>query len=170
MSKNRSLFVLVIVLILVLVHPGIGVSQSSFEKLLTVPDVEKVTGLKGIKLLPQSRCSGAIGGVVCFAQQDGALAVDIGVLQGREAQAYWKQLTEGPMSIKSQGGKVTVVTGVGDEAFEGEDSLGRSFYFRKGKSVVSILSGSVMTKQFKAMPLISSEQIRALAKIAASRL
>lgn len=74
------------------------------------------------------------------------------------------------MSIKSQGGKVTVVTGVGDEAFEGEDSLGRSFYFRKGKRVASILSGSVMTKQFKAAPLFSSEQIRAQAKIIALRL
>ncbi len=170
MSRNKFLVLLVIVLILVLFHPEIGVAQSSFEKLLTVSDVEKVTGLKGIKLLPRSRCSGAIGGVVCFAQQNGALVVDVGVLQGREGEAFWKQATEGPMSIKNQGGKVTVVTGVGDEAFEGEDSLGRSFYFRKGKNTVSILSGSVMTKQFKAVPLLSSEQIRALAKIIASRL
>ncbi len=166
---NKKIFC--VLLAVIMAGPvGVYAAQSSFEKLLTVSDVEKVTGLKGIKLLPQSQCSGAIGGVVCFAQQNGALAVDVGVLQGREGEAFWKQVTDGPMSIKNQGGKMTVVTGVGDEAFEGEDSLGRSFYFRKGKNTVSILSGSVMTKQFKAVPFLSSEQIRALAKIIASRL
>jgi len=52
MNRDKFLAVLVVVLAFsIFVLHKISVAQSSFEKLLTVSDVEKVTGLKGIKLL-----------------------------------------------------------------------------------------------------------------------
>lgn len=172
MSKKRFLVVLVVVLVFsIFVHQKIDAAQSSFEKLLTVADVERVAGLKGVKLLP--KCPGALGSELCLAQQDGTLAVDVSITQGERAPAVWKAWKEGPMSIKNQGGKVTKVTGVGDEAFAGESVVVISFYFRKGKSAVSISSGMVMkkmTKGYEIVPLLSSEQLREMAKIIASRL
>ncbi len=170
MSNKNYLAVLVVALIFsIFVHQGIGVAQSSFEKLLTVSDVEKVTGLKGIKLLPRDSSKGRHGDLN-FYQQDGTIVVGVSITQGERAQAVWKGWTEQMAIIKDQGGKATKVTGAGDEAFESEIVMGEiSFYFRKGKSAVYISSVADVMKN-KMEPLLSLGQVRELAKIIASRL
>ena len=145
---------------------GVSAAQSSFETLLTVSDVQKVTGLKGIRLLPRDTSKGRHWDLN-FHQQDGAMVVAVGITQGERAPAVWKGKLEELAIIKNQGGKVIKVAGVGDEAFEAE-LAGRSFHFRKGKSAVTVESGE--KGNFSGVPLLSSEQIRGLAKIIASRL
>lgn len=52
--------------------------QASHEELLTIKDVEAVTGIQGIKLVPRNPQIGA-GGELNFALADGSMVLMVGV-------------------------------------------------------------------------------------------
>jgi len=133
------------------------VSAHSFAAdLLTVADVEKVTGWTGLKFMPKAPEKGA-GGELNFANADGRVALTVFV-QPESMYAVWKKKFPGK-----------AVSGLGDEAFAmGEKGFPPFIVFRKGKMAVWL-----QTLLFKAKDkyiMLDMEQISALAKVAASRL
>ena len=131
-------------------------SNPATAKLLTIADVESVTGVKGVKLVPKDIRRGA-GGDLNFAKTDGSLLVMLIAMPGM--YDMWK----------SQ--KVlynAAVSGVGDEAFNGPaGAIQYVIYFRKGKNSGSI-SSFVSPSDMK--PVLSQDQLKALAKIVNSRM
>ena len=132
-------------------------ANPSAQKLLTIADVEAVTGVKGVKLVPKDPKKGA-GGDVNFAKPDGSLLVMLIAAPGTMYDAW-----------KSQSSLVNAsVSGIGDEAFIGPAGTTTpwALYFRKGKNSASI--ASFVNADMK--PLLPQDQIKALAKLVASRL
>ena len=131
-------------------------ANPSAQKLLTIADVEAVTGVKGVKLVPKDPKKGA-GGDVNFAKPDGSLLVMLIAAPGTMYDAW-----------KSQSGAFNAsVSGVGDEAFIGPANVTPYvLFFRKGKNSASI--SSFLNSDMK--PLLTQDQIKALAKLVASRL
>ncbi len=60
---------------LFMVTPG---QQADYEKLLTIEEVESVTGIEGIKLVPRNPQIGA-GGELNFALADGSMVLMVGI-------------------------------------------------------------------------------------------
>ena len=56
--------------------------QADYESLLTIKDVEDVSGMQGVKLVPRNPQVGA-GGELNFALADGTLLLMVGVSAGR---------------------------------------------------------------------------------------
>ena len=129
------------------------------ENLLTVDDVEKATGMKGIKLIPRNPAIGA-GGDLNFALEDNTLLLIVAI-QDISLYTEWK---------KQEGFFHAAVSGIGDEAFEGP-SFGEHRYvliFRKGENAISL--SSFFNMEARGKPFLSQEQLRELAKIMISRL
>ena len=129
------------------------------SKLLTVQDVEKVTGRTGVKLIPKNPMKGA-GGDLNFALADETILV-IAAIQKAEMYETWK---------KQEGFFYAEVLGIGNAAFEGP-SIGEARYiliFKKGKTAVSL--SSFFDMKAGGDPFLSQDQLRALAKIVTLRL
>lgn len=129
------------------------------EKLLTANDVEQVTGLQGIKLIPRNPVIGA-GGDLNFSLQDNTLILTVAI-QDSSMYERWKS---------EEGFFHSDVSGIGDEAFNGP-SFGEYRYvliFRKGKTAVSL--SSFFNAQAGGEPYLNQEQLQALAGIIISRL
>ncbi len=132
-------------------------APAAYQKLLTVADVESVTGVKGLKLVPRNPVKGA-GGDLNFAKADGSLLL---------------MVRFGPRSLydgwKAQDGIVnSTVSGIGDEAFNGPSGMAPYvLFFRKADHSVSI-SSFLNSDDMK--PFVPQDQLRALAKIILSRL
>jgi hypothetical protein len=151
-SKNSFLVLLVVVLIIgLVVFQEIGAqTQSSFEKLLTVSDVKKVTGLKGIKLVPKDYSKRMLGDLN-FVQQDGTLLLSVNFWDLRTFE-----MAKGQYPYK--------VNDLGNETFEGPaGSLDPyQLIFRKGDRAAALTR--------KTKPLLTQKQLHELAKIIASRM
>ena len=135
------------------------VYSADSEELLTVTDVEKVTSLQGIKLIPRNPMKGA-GGDLNFALADDTLIV-MAAVQKSEMYNEWKN---------QEGFFHATVSGIGDEAFEGP-SFGKYRYvliFKKGKTAISL--SSFFNMKAGGEPFLSQEQLRELAKIMISRI
>jgi len=122
---------------------------------LTVQDVEKITGLHGIRLVPYDPSKGA-GGDLNFATQDGKLLLMV------QRMPYSDMLYS--QAKKTQGMVKADVTGVGDAAFTGPAGNPQYFInFKKGKG-----SGSVASfLDFKG-PRLSLDQLKKVAQQVAS--
>lgn len=130
--------------------PGAG-------ELLTVKDVEQVSALAGIKLVPRDPKIGA-GGHLNFATADGKLLTML-VIADMDIFNQWKT---GPNYVQQ------AVTGVGDEAYlapKGRDPY--IIFFRKGNKVASISS---FLNETTAKPYFSIAQLTELAKIVVPRM
>ena len=132
------------------------------RKLLTLEDLEKVTGLSGLK--PGEK-NNARDQMLVFSKQEKfgntpadfiVLSVSFAVMEG-----YWEAQTKL--------GKVPTarvrVSGVGDEAFE--ETRDCALYFHKGKVTVFMMGGPNL---FTSKCSLTTEQMRELAKIIAGRL
>lgn len=139
------------------------------DKLLTIADVEKVSGLTGIKLVDRDPSKGA-GGDLNFAMPDGSLVVMLNTLNQRNYDDSKKQ----PGAVKEQ------VSGVGDDAWSGPaddnswamkgpdgHAIQVAFSFRKGTQGVSM---ATFLKTGTAQPYLSQDQLRELAKSILSRM
>jgi hypothetical protein len=92
---------------------------------LTVQDVEKITGLQGIKLVPRDPSKGA-GGDLNFANKDGKLILM--VQRMLSSDALYSQNKEMKGTVKAD------IEGVGDAAFTGPaGDLQYFVIFKKGK-------------------------------------
>lgn len=138
------------------------------DKLLTPADVEKVSGLTGIKLVPRDPSKGA-GGDLNFATSDGKLVLM--VLVGG-ASLY--------QPSKAQKGSFHAdVSGIGDEAFDGPSDDSNPFkapggtaepfllMFRKGTSAITLSTYMNMDAQ---KLYLSQDKLRELSKTMVSRL
>lgn len=158
--RTRRLWILASALLVA----GLAGAQSSppppAEKLLTTADVEKVSGLKGVKLVPRDPRRGA-GGDLNFARADGNLLV-MAII--RPSDPLWKQWQQ----ALGFGAKVSEL---GDEAYEGRDAP-NVLFVRKGNRALSLSSffDPELIAQGKMKPLLTQTQLRELAKIIVSRL
>jgi len=152
--------------------------QTSYEELLSIEEVEAVTGIQGIKLVPRNPQMGA-GGELNFALADGGMVLMVGV---QDAPMYDEWKTEEGFFHESvadlgdeafQGpsfGFHESVADLGDEAFQGP-SFGEHRYilvFRKGGKAIAVTS--FFNLEAGAEPFLSQEQLREVAKIIIPRL
>lgn len=125
-------------------------------KYLTVTDVEKVSGLSGIKLVPKDPSKGA-GGDLNFATADEKLFV---MFKLSSASAYKTYAASATMFHST-------ITGIGDEAFIGpKNSPQYGLLFRKGQHTVELYGYLVPPKG----TTLTIEQLKQLGKIVESRL
>lgn len=82
-------------------------AQSPNEKYLTGADIEKITGIKGVKLIPRLSVAGA-GGDLNFVDGTGELILMVQVTDAKNFDAFQKKYSKG------------TVAGVGDQAVQGE--------------------------------------------------
>lgn len=155
MRKSLSL---ILALILLFTAFAYAAGQAS-ERLLTANDVEQVTGLQGIKLIPRNPVLGA-GGDLNFSLQDNTMILTVAI-EDSSMYERWKG---------EEGFFHEAVPGIGDEAFNGP-SFGKYRYvliFRKGKTAVSL--SSFFNMQAQGEPYLNQEKLQALAKIMISRI
>ena len=126
-----------------------------YAKFVTIADIEKVTGLKGVIRVQKSADA---DGDLNFAGKDGKLIVSASFLPANAYVGY-KSSTEGFKSA---------VSGVGEEAFIGPAGTSPSYIlvFRKGAYAV-LINTELDDTNHARVPI---EQLIALGKIVASRM
>jgi hypothetical protein len=118
---------------------------------LTVQDVEKITGLTGIKIVPPDASKGA-GGDLNFADKDGKLIVM--VQRMLTSDALYSANKKMASSVQAD------IQGVGDAAFTGPAGKLQYFvFFKKGKG-----SGSVASFLGMTGPLLPIDQLKRIAQ------
>ena len=128
---------------------------ASGAQYLTVQDVEKITGLHGVKLVPPNASKGA-GGDLNFADKDGKLILM--VQRMLNSDALYSQTKNMKGTVKAE------IQGVGDAAFIGPPGNYPYFVaFKKGKG-----SGSVATYLGFTGTLLTIDQVKKVAQQIAS--
>ena len=145
----------------------IGGVAAATPATVTPADIEKATGLKGIRLVPAT-APGSVPGRDNYADASGKIVL-------------WFQSIPGPLfgRAKAQPAKTmngieiepklyhAAVAGLGDEAFDSPDGKQQhALYVRKGDSAFGVISNLDRTGK----PIVSMEQLQALAKIVLSRM
>jgi hypothetical protein len=133
--------------------------QTDQKELLTVEDMEAVTGIAGITLVPRSSQMGA-GGDLNFALADKTLLLTVGI---QDAAMYdeWKSM---------EGFFHEPVPDLGDEAFRGP-SFGQhrhTLIFRKGEKAISL--SSFFNMEAGGEPFLNQEQLGEIARLVVARL
>jgi hypothetical protein len=132
-------------------------AQNPSEKYLTGADIEKVTGMKDVRLIPRGSAAGAAGDLN-FADSSGELIL---MVQFTDAKSYG--------SFKTRYSK-GAVSGVGDQAIQGAALPGMPdnlLAFTKGvRCVVLTAFGDFIKKKV----YLTVDQLTALGKLMASRL
>jgi hypothetical protein len=126
-----------------------------YAKFITVQDIEKVTGLKGIVPVPKGADA---DGDLNFALKDGKLLVSASFLP---ASAY-----VGAKSSKE--GFKSVYTGIGEEAFIGPTGNVPTYILVFRKAAYTVMINTELESETKAR--LTLDQLVALAKIIASRM
>jgi hypothetical protein len=131
-----------------------------YGKYLTGADVEKVSGIKGIKEVPRDPSKGA-GGDLNFADADGKLVM----MANFSGNSVYEKSKQQKGFFKSD------VKGVGEEAFSGPSS-GPEYVlvFRKGVHCVSLSSFFNMGGPASKPTMLSKEQLIELGKGIAGKL
>ena len=132
-------------------------AQGSYDKYLSVGDVEQVTGLRGVRQVARGSAPGA-GGDLNFADDAGELVL---MVQFAEAKNF--------AGFKKQYGKAAV-SGVGDQATQGASMPGMPdnvlAFTRGSRCVVLTAFGDFVSKKV----YLTMDQLTALGKLIASRL
>jgi hypothetical protein len=124
---------------------------ASGAQYLTVQDVEKITGLQGVKLVPPDASKGA-GGDLNFANKDGKL-----ILMSNRSLSSDMLYSQ---TKKMNGAFKEDIQGVGDAAFIGPPGNYPYFVaFKKGKG-----SGSVATFLSFTGTLLTIDQVKKVAQ------
>jgi hypothetical protein len=122
---------------------------------LTVQDVEKITGLQGLKIVPPDPSKGA-GGDLNFATKDGKLILMVN--RSLSSDMFYSQTKNMKGAFKED------IQGVGDAAFIGPPGNYPYFVsFKKGKG-----SGSVATFLGFTGTLLPIDQVKKVAQQIAS--
>jgi hypothetical protein len=146
--------------VLLLLGPALAAAGAGAgDGRLSVADVEKVTGLKGIRLAPHDPSKGA-GGDLNFADAGGQLVLMV-VLEPGESYGRSKQ---------TKGYYRQDVPDIGEEAFAGP-ALGplSTVLFRKGTRCVGVSTYLALDSMGKRT-VLPFEQVLELARLIASRL
>jgi hypothetical protein len=132
-------------------------ADSPNEKLLSIADAAKVTGIQGLKTVPKDPSKQMIGDVN-FVRPDGKRILSL-VFETVDLKAYAQ--TKKSSSFKSA--YTGPVKGIGDEAYEGPPKMA-SFILtvRKGTHLVTISTDL----NYETMePLLTQEQLKKIAAI-----
>jgi hypothetical protein len=121
---------------------------------LTVADVEAVSGLTGVALIAKNAIPGA-GGDLNFVRADRKLLLLVNIA---EASHY--------ATAKQQFDKVTIVPGIGDEAFT-PDTFTWVLYGRKGGRFFGLGSG---LDPATGNPILNAAQLQRLGKLIVGRI
>ena len=133
---------------------------------LTIPDVEKVTGLKGIQTVRPGSVTGA-GPGLNFVGPDKKmlLMVNFGTADLYNRAKAQKEMTVGGMTMPMPLFHAAV-PGIGDEAFDSPPgNMQYVLYLRKGQKAASLTTYISAGK-----PLLTMAQLKQLGAIVASRL
>ena len=134
-----------------------AVAQSPYDKYLTGADVEKVTGIKGVKLIPRGSVAGA-GGDLNFADASGELILMAQFTAAKNYDSFKNKYANG------------AVSGVGTQAVQGAIMPGMPdnlLAFTKGTHCVVLTAfGDFIKKKV----YLTADQLAALGKLIASRL
>ncbi len=152
---TRTIPILAAFLLLAGLSLVLPAGQGQQEKFLSVADVQKLTGLTGIKLVPRNA---EADGDLNFARQDGKIILSVSLYP---ASAY-------ASAKSSKTGVKSAVQGIGEEAFVGP-SDGPPLYilaFRKGANTI-IINTELESRTSARLTL---EQLTAIAKLMASRM
>jgi hypothetical protein len=153
--RKRTISTLKLLLFLAGLSHWTLAGQVQIEKYLSVSDVQKITGLSGIKQVPKSE---EADGDLNFARQDGKIILAMSIYP---ASAY-------SSAKSSKTGFKSSLQGVGEEAFVGPAD-GPPIYilaFRKGAFTVVINT----ELESKTSGRLSLDQLTAIAKLVASRM
>ena len=130
---------------------------ASGAQYLTVQDVEKITGLHGVKLVPPDASKGA-GGDLNFANKDGKLILMVQRMPNSDV--LYSQTRKMDGTVKAD------IQGVGDAAFIGPPGNYPYFLaFKKGKG-----SGTVTTFPGDTAMLLTIDQLKRVAQKIASEM
>jgi hypothetical protein len=156
--RTLTLSRMTVVSILFLFSSLIG-SAGSFDNYLKSSDLEKATGLKGVKSIAKGTAAGA-GGDLNFTTADGTLIVMIQVV-GKSNYAGYKQ-----MFFKAD------IKGVGEQAMEGATvpkQPSNLVAFTKGAECVALMAFADAASGGKKN-MLTIAQLTGLAKTMASRM
>jgi hypothetical protein len=130
---------------------------------LTVADVEKASGLKGIQLVAPGSVTGAGSGLnFATADKHMVLMVNFGPAALYQRAKQQKTYAGVPMPLYHAD-----VPGIGDEAFDSPPGpLQYVLYVRKGANAASFTAYFVSARK----ATLTMEQLKAVAKIAVSRM
>ena len=135
-----------------------SVTQNSYDNYLAAADIEKVSGLTGVKLVPKDPTKGA-GGNLNFATSDDKLIVMVQIVDKSFYEGYKEYFT------------CTELKGLGDQAMKGAsipNGPENLVVFTKGNTCVALTVFINMNDMSKNM--LSVEQTAELAKIIEGRM
>lgn len=135
---------------------------------LTPADIERATGLRGVHLVPETT-KGAVPGRSNYADGGGQI-----VLWFHELDAQGFARAKAQPARTMNGIEIepklfhAVVAGVGDEAFDSPDGkLQHALYVRKGQAAFGLIAN---VNPRGDRPTVTTDQLKALAKIVLSRM
>jgi len=153
--NTRTISILAALLLIAGLNSTLPAGQGQLDKYLSIADVQKGTGLSGIRQVPKSE---EADGDLNFARADGMLILSASIYP---ASAY-------ASAKSSRTGFKSTVQGIGEEAFWGPRD-GPPLYilaFRKGAYTI-ILNTELDSPTSSRL---SMEQLAAIAKLMASRM
>jgi hypothetical protein len=134
-------------------------AEGQFDHVINAADVEKITGLKGVKQVPREKLNKFKNGDLNFLQSDDKPLL---MIQFRPSYVF--------AAMKADGGYVKAsIPGVGEEAFSSPAFDPQfSINFLKGK-YYAIVTTHVETKD-KTKTTLKMDQLIAIAKLVASKM
>ena len=143
--------------LLALMAGGALLAAQAPDARLTVADVEKVSGLTGVKQVARNAMTGA-GGDLNFTGPEGKLLLMVKF----STAALYESVKKDPKIFHA------AVSGLGDDAFDAPPgSMQYVLYVRKGTQAVSV------TTYFSSRPIaprLTVDQLKAIARVILSRL
>jgi|SRR5262245_37505819 len=134
---------------------------------LTSADIEKATRLQGVHLLAAT-APGSVAGRDNYADANGRIVLwfqSLNAAAFARAKAQPAKIVSGiPVEPKLYHGPVS---GLGDEAFDSPDgNQQHALYVRKKDAAFGLISNVTLTNQ----PIVSMDQLKAIAKVVLSRM
>jgi len=135
-----------------------AVAAETLDKYITAVDIEKVTGLQDVKLSKSSQHGSA--GTLQFKNKEGKTILEV---KFNKSSLYDRSEKAKVVNVKGD------IKGIGEDAFYASNFSDSPNYlcFKKGKFSVDL---AVFVKREDGKPFLTLEQLKALAKIIASRI
>lgn len=160
MTKTAVLYFLLV---------GAVVAAQTSDKRLTTADVEKVTGLSGVKTVARGSQTGA-GGDLNFVGPNGKLVL---MINFGDQQLFTKARNQKEIKVGDQTYPMELfahaVSGVGDEAFASPPGkVQYVLYARKGNNAISVSTYYAGVGE-NLKPVLTEAQLKEIAQIIFSR-
>jgi hypothetical protein len=166
MMIQQRRFRRLLVLALLALAPDLAAGRPS----VTPADIEHVTGLQGVRLVPETT-TGAVPGRDNYTDGSGKIVLwfhDFDAQGFGRAKAQPAKMMSG-IEIEPKLFHAAVM-GLGDEAFDSPDGkLQHALYVRKGQTAFGLIA-NIAASARGDRPTVTMDQLKALAKIVLSRM